>query len=217
MSLSQGYSIGGGRPIGAEGQRPWRHIIHGTGYCKCCPSREYTHRMNTHPTHKVHTIPLSHMVLVLIHQHKEPLTVGIWGKEEGKCTHDAFCAIQNFQMYARWFCCFNQGAIWMVTFTCIFFFMHPELKRKTPDDLLKGEIFANFPLTEEYSPNPVTRPQGLGKAGPKPQRVLLYEYATPSPSPAPPASKTPGMQELTLRSLLRWCPAPSSDPHRCLS
>lgn len=128
MPLSQAYSTKGGQDICADGQRPWRHITwQGTEHCKCCcPCCENRHRMNIQPPPAAHTqnacsACVSHGAGVYVYQHKKLLTVSVWGKEEGKCRGDAFCAIQSFQTYAWWFC-FNQEVIWMVTFTkhCVF-------------------------------------------------------------------------------------------------
>lgn len=122
------------------------------------------------PTHTQNACStcVSHAAGVYVYQHKELLTVGVWGKEEGKCRGDAFCVIQSFQTYAWWFCfkqeCYLDGDIYKT----LFFFIYHEPKVKTTDDFLKEEIFANFPLPEEYSPNPSHLASGPQESRPKP-------------------------------------------------
>lgn len=147
---------------------------------------------------------VSHAAGVYVYQHKELLTVGVWGKEEGKCRGDAFCVIQSFQTYAWWFC-FKQEVIWMVTFTKHCFSSYiTSPKWKLLMIFWKKKSLLISHCQKSIAQIPVTWPQGLRKAGPNHQRALLHKHT------ALPASKTLGMQELVLKSLLRWCPAWSS-------
>lgn len=213
MSLTQGYSIGRGRHAGTDEQRPWRHIIHGTGYCKRCPSVK-THTGWTHTPHTKYT---RYLYLTRC-WYSYTNTRNRWQWEFGERRKESAHMMLSVPFKVSK-CMLDDSVVlisglsgrWHLQ-NIVLFFMHSELKRKCLTIFWKEKSLL-ISHWQEYSPNPVTRPQ-------PPKGPAIWTCYSLSLSCSTCLKNTwHARANPEVTSEMRPCSrftGPSSDPHRCL-